>query len=123
MIVPYKLWEVHKHITLWHYAIDPLILGANKDAWNSFTPDDRAIISKAAQEAMAWNKQAARKGLDDSTEAVEFLKSKGMQVTTLSPQEVDAFKTKVKSVHEKWAKEIGLDLIDAAEKIVKTATK
>lgn len=123
MIVPYKLWDVHKHITLWNYAIDPLLLGANKDTWNSFTPEDRAIISKAAQEAMAWNKAAARKGLDNSTEAVEFLKGKGMQVTTLTSQEVEAFKAKTKPVYDKWAKEIGLDLVQEAEKIVKAATK
>jgi tripartite ATP-independent transporter DctP family solute receptor len=23
LIVPYKLWSVHRHVTLWHYAIDP----------------------------------------------------------------------------------------------------
>ena len=123
MLIPYKLWEVHEHVTLWHYAIDPLLLGVNKDVWSSFTPQDREIVSKAAQEAMAWNKQAARKGLDDSTEAIEFLKSKGMKVVTLTPAEVEAFKAKVKPVYEKWAKEIGPELVESAEKIVKGVSK
>ena len=123
MLIPYKLWEVHEHVTLWHYAIDPLLLGVNKDTWSSFTPQDREIIAKAAQEAMAWNKQAARKGLEDSTEAIEFLKSKGMQVVTLTPAEVEAFKAKVKPVYEKWAKEIGPELVESAEKIVKGVSK
>jgi tripartite ATP-independent transporter DctP family solute receptor len=123
MLIPYKLWEVHEHITLWHYAIDPLLLGVNKEVWNSFTPQDQEIVAKAAQEAMAWNKQAARKGLEDSTEAIEFLKSKGMQVITLTPTEVEAFKAKVKPVYEKWAKEIGPELVESAEKIVKGVAK
>ena len=123
MLIPYKLWEVHEHVTLWHYAIDPLLLGVNKETWSSFTPQDQEIITKAAQEAMAWNKQAARKGLEDSTEAIEFLKSKGMQVVTLTPTEVEAFKAKVKPVYEKWAKEIGPELVESAEKIVKGAAK
>ena len=123
MITPYKLWEVHKHITLWHYAIDPLILGVNKEVWNTFDPKDREIITAAAQEAMAWNKKAARKGLEDSTEAIEFLKSKGMQVVTLTPSEIEAFKAKVKPVHDKWKKEIGVELVESAEKIVKGVSK
>ena len=123
MLIPYKLWEVHEHVTLWHYAIDPLLLGVNKETWSSFTPQDQEIITKAAQEAMAWNKQAARKGLEDSQEAIDFLKSKGMKVVTLTPAEVDAFKAKVKPVYEKWAKEIGPELVESAEKIVKGVSK
>jgi len=45
------------------------------------------IVANAAKEAMAWNKQAARKGLEDSQEAIDFLKSKGMKVVTLTPAE------------------------------------
>jgi len=29
LIIPYKLWAVHSYITLWHYAIDPLILAVS----------------------------------------------------------------------------------------------
>jgi TRAP-type C4-dicarboxylate transport system substrate-binding protein len=123
MLIPYKLWEVHKNITLWHYAIDPLLLGVNKDVWNTFTPQDREIIAKAAQEAMVWNKKAARKGLENSTEAIEFLKSKGMQVVTLAPGEVEAFKAKVKPVYDKWMKEIGPELVESAEKITRAVSK
>jgi tripartite ATP-independent transporter DctP family solute receptor len=123
MLIPYKLWEVHKNITLWHYAIDPLLLGVNKDVWNTFTPQDQEIVAKAAQEAMVWNKKAARKGLEDSTEAIEFLKSKGMQVVTLTPSEVEAFKAKVKPVYDKWMKEIGPELVESAEKIAKGVSK
>lgn len=120
MYIPYKLWEVHKNITLWRYAIDPLVLGANKDTWNSFTPADREIIQKAALEAMAWNKKAARKGLDDSNEAIELLTSKGVNVVKLTPAEVNAFKAKVKPVYDKWAKEIGTDLVEMTEKLIKS---
>jgi TRAP-type C4-dicarboxylate transport system substrate-binding protein len=26
LIIPLKIWAVHNYVTLWHYAIDPLIL-------------------------------------------------------------------------------------------------
>jgi len=119
IIIPYKLWEINKNITIWHYTIDPLILGISKITWESFDPKDREIISKAAQEAMAWNKKEARKGLEGSREAFDMLKSKGMEVVVFTPKDMETFKAKTKSVYDKWIKEIGPDLFEAAEKVVK----
>jgi len=61
-----------------------LILGVSKETGNSLDPKDREIVAKAAQEAMAWNKKEARKGLEGSTEAIDMLKSKGMEVVILT---------------------------------------
>ena len=119
IIIPYKLWEMNKNITIWHYTIDPLILGVCKETWNGFDPKDREIVAKAAQEAMAWNKKEARKGLEGSTEAIDLLKSKGMEVVVLTAKDVAAFKAKTKSVDEKWLKDIGPRLVESAEKIVR----
>jgi tripartite ATP-independent transporter DctP family solute receptor len=119
IIIPYKLWEMNKNITIWHYTIDPLILGVSKETWNSFNPKDREIVAKAAQEAMAWNRKEARKGLEGSTEAIDLLKSKGMEVVSLTAKDTAAFKAKTKSVYDKWVKEIGPKLVEDAEKIVK----
>jgi tripartite ATP-independent transporter DctP family solute receptor len=119
VITPYKLWEFHKNITIWHYTIDPLILGVCKDTWNSFDKKDQEIIAKAAQEAMAWDIKEARKGLEGSTDAFEMLKGKGMELIILSPKELEPFKVKTKSVYDKWIKEIGPELVSTAEKIVK----
>jgi tripartite ATP-independent transporter DctP family solute receptor len=122
IIIPYKLWEMNKNITIWHYTIDPLILGVSKLTWDSFDAKDKKIVAKAAQEAMAWNKIEARKGLAGSTEAIDMLKSKGMEVVVLSPKDMATFKAKTQSVYDKWIKEIGTDLVSAAEKMVKAVT-
>jgi tripartite ATP-independent transporter DctP family solute receptor len=122
VITPFKLWTTQKHITLWYYAIDPVILGVSKITWDSLTPQDREIVRKTALEVMAWEKKAARAGLDGSNEAVENLKKNGMEVVTLSPKDLEAFRSKTRSVYDKWASEIGADLVKSAEKIV-AATK
>jgi TRAP-type transport system periplasmic protein len=116
VIVPYKLWTVHKHITLWRYAIDPLILAVSKITWDGLTPDDREIVKKTAAEVMAGQKQGARAGLDGSTEAVDMLKKNGMQVVTLSKDEIAAFRARTKPV--KWVGEVGADLVKSTEGIV-----
>ncbi|MEK7838477.1 MAG: DctP family TRAP transporter solute-binding subunit, partial [candidate division NC10 bacterium] len=71
VLIPFKLWTVHKNITLWNYAIDPLVLGMSKITWDSLTPADRDIVKKTAVEVIAWQKQGARAGLDGAMEAVE----------------------------------------------------
>jgi len=121
IVIPYKLWEFNRFITIWHYTIDPLILGVSKETWNTFDPKDREILAKAAQEVMAWNKREARKGLAGSTEALNMLKNNGMEVTVLSPSETAVFKGKTKSVYEKWNKEIGPKLVESAEKAIKSS--
>ena len=118
VLIPYKLWTVHKNVTLWNYAIDPLVLGMSKITWDSLTPADRDIVKKTAVEVMAWQKKGARAGLEASTEAVENLKKNGMEVVTLTAAELAAFKAKTRPVYDKWVTEIGADLVKAAEKIV-----
>jgi tripartite ATP-independent transporter DctP family solute receptor len=118
VIIPYKLWTVQKNITLWQYAIDPIILGVSKITWDTLTPGDRDIVRKTAIEVMAWQKQGARAGLDGSSEAIDLLKKNGMQVVMLSPEEVTAFRVKTKPVYDKWVGEVGADLVRSAEKIV-----
>jgi tripartite ATP-independent transporter DctP family solute receptor len=118
VIMPYKLWTVHKNATMWHYAIDPLILGVSKITWDGLTPADREIVKKTALEVMAWEKQGARAGLDGSAEAIDVLRKNGMEVVVLSPAELATFKAKTKPVYDKWTTEVGADLVHSAEKII-----
>jgi tripartite ATP-independent transporter DctP family solute receptor len=119
IIIPYKLWEMNKNISIWHYTIDPLILGVSKITWESFDAKDKTLISKAAKEAMEWDIKEARKGLEKSTDAVDLLKKHGMEVLVFTPNDMAIFKAKTKSVYDKWVPEIGADLVNSAEKIVK----
>jgi tripartite ATP-independent transporter DctP family solute receptor len=116
VIIPNKLWQVHKYATIWNYAIDPLILSVSKETWDTFTPQDKEAVRKAADEVAKWQKKGAREGLEGSTAAIDTLKKNGMEVAVLKGAEIAAFKSKTKAVYEKWKKEIGPDLVDMAEK-------
>jgi tripartite ATP-independent transporter DctP family solute receptor len=118
LIVPYKLWEVHKYVTVWHYAIDPVILAVSAKTWATLTSEDRAIVRKAGEEVMALQKREAREGLEGAAGALDILqKIYGMEGVQLSPGEVKAFRDKTRLVHTKWAEEIGVDLVRNAESI------
>ena len=118
VIIPNKLWATQKYVTLWHYAIDPVILAVSKITWDGLSPQDREIVRKTAVEVMAWQKSAARAGLEGSLEAVETLKKNGMTVVTLSAQDLEAFRAKVRPVYDKWSAEVGIELVKSAEKII-----
>ncbi len=123
VIIPNKLWQVNKYITLWHNAIDPIILSVSREVWEGFTPEDRKAMSAVAKEVADWQKKASREGQEGKMEVIKTLKKEGMDVTVLTPAQEKAFKNKTKPVSDKWAAEIGLDLVKGAEKDVQKAVK
>ncbi|WP_456450935.1 TRAP transporter substrate-binding protein DctP, partial [Palaeococcus sp. (in: euryarchaeotes)] len=137
VIIPYKIYEFHKYMTIWDYAIDPLIFAVNKKTWESFDPQTQQIIKEAAIKAARWEKAMARIGLDDGTslkilkeeynytpeitEPISFLEDKGMEITTLSPEQRAEFKAKVGGVYKTWIPKIGNDLVNDAVSDIENA--
>ncbi len=121
VLIPVQIWQFHKYITLWHYVIDPLMLTVNQEVFQSFTPEDRKIVREAAAEATKWQVETVRKGLiPPNLSALDLLKSKGMEVTTLTKKERQLFIDKTRSVYEEWKGKIGKDLVEEAEKIIES---
>ena len=113
-----------KYVTLWGYVADPLIFVVNKEVWESWTPQDREIVRLAAIEAGKQEFALARKGLtaqDDSL--VKEIQGLGVTVTRLTADELAAFKKAVKPVYDKWAQQIGSDLVKKAEAAVASRKK
>lgn len=105
-----------KNLTLWGYVADPLIFVVNKEVWNSWSPEDQQAVREAAIQAAKENLVLARKGLvppDDSV--VKELEAAGVNVARLSDAEKAEFKKMTREVYDKWAKQIGTDLIKKAE--------
>ena len=122
LIIPYQLWAVHKHITLWRYTIDPTILAVSAKTWVSLSPDDRQILREVGELMMAVQKKEAREGLENAAIVIDVLeKIYQMDVTHLSPADVEAFRDKTRSVYNKWVDDIGVELVRSTEKIVERA--
>ena len=123
IIIPYKIAQLHKYITVWHYAIDPLILGVSKMTWDTFTAADKKMMQQAAEEAMKWELREAREGLTTNGASYKKLEADGMTVTYLTPAQIKVFQDRSKSVYDKWTKEIGEDVVKAAFADVAKAKK
>jgi tripartite ATP-independent transporter DctP family solute receptor len=108
-----------KFVTLWGYVADPLIFVVNRDVWNGWSEADRAAVRAAAEEAARENIVAARKGItpgDDGT--LGDIKALGVTMTTLGDAERKAFRDATRPVYDKWAEQIGRDLVTKAERAV-----
>lgn len=128
--IPFRLWEVHPYVTLWHYTIDPLVIGASSRVWQTFPPDVQETIRQVAAEVAVYQKALARAGLDDGrslalleemgeTVAIQdpyaYVEEQGVILTRLTPEARSAFREATRSVTEKWVQTIGPDLVAQAE--------
>lgn len=108
-----------KHLTIWGYVADPLIFVVGKEVWNSWTPEDRKAVSEAAVQAGKENIVEARKGLvapDDTL--LKEIEGHGVSVAKLTEAEKAEFRKATKAVYDKWARQIGPDLIKKAEQAI-----
>lgn len=113
-----------KNLLLWGYVADPLIFVVNKDVWKSWKPEDQNAVREAALQAAKENIAAARKGLfppDDS--GIKEVEALGVNVIRLTDAEKDEFRKATKPVYDKWAKQIGPELVKMAEEAVANRRK
>lgn len=110
-----------KFVTMWGYVADPLIFVVNREVWNSWTPEDREIVRKAAIEAGQWEIGVAREGLVEAGKPLlKTIEGFGVKITQLTPQEREKFVIATRRVYARWKAEIGKDLVDMAEKSVES---
>ncbi len=112
-----KLYDVaQKYLTLWNYVADPLIFVVNKEVWNSWTPEDQQIVRDAAIEAGKREIIIARQGVTSTDDSLlKEIEGHGVTVTVLSPDQIAAFAKVTQPVFDKWAKEIGSELVEQAQ--------
>ena len=108
-----------KNVTMWGYMIDPLVFVANKEIWNSWTPQDREIVRQAAVDAGKQEIALARAGLVEAGRPLlKEIEGLGVKVSLLTPAELAQFVAATRGVAAKWKTQIGAPLVDKAEKAV-----
>ncbi len=110
-----RLYEVQRYLTLWNYSYDPLILAINQARWERFSPEDRALLTAAAAEAMQEQRRVVEE--EDRTLA-GVLAKQGMDVIALSMEELARFKARVAPLYEEYAGRIGAQLVNRCRRAV-----
>jgi tripartite ATP-independent transporter DctP family solute receptor len=113
-----------KNVTLWGYVADPLIFVVSKRVWDSWSKEDQKIVRDAALEAGKYCIELARDGMTGASPAVhKTIEGFGVKIVRLAPEERAAFQKATRPVYEKWAKQIGPDLVKKAESSVQARKK
>ena len=98
MIAANKFFEVQKYATLTNHQYNPQSVLISKKFWDTLSADDKKIISDAAVESTAYQRQQARA---QAGTALATVKKGGMQVNELAPAELAKFREKMKPVVDK----------------------
>lgn len=105
-----------KFLTLWNHVADPLVFAVSRSAWDSWQPSDQEIVRQAAIDAAYEQVLLARKGvLNTSDTLLKQLAGQGVSISVLSAGQLDAFAQATQPVFDKWAAQIGEDLVKQAQ--------
>lgn len=102
-----KFYEVAPHITLTQHVYSPIPLTISEKTWQRLSPEERAAITKAAQEAADWSRKEIR--ANDSNQLKE-MESKGAKIGRPA---IDPFRVAVKPVYAKAREKYGAADVDA----------
>jgi hypothetical protein len=92
--------------------------------WEGWTKEDQKIVREAAIDAGKYNIQIAREGMTGADPAVlKNIESLGVKVVKLTAQERAEFVKVTRPVYDKWAKQIGPDLVKKAEAAIAARKK
>jgi TRAP-type transport system periplasmic protein len=103
-----KFFEVQKHLSLTRHQYNPLIVLASAKAWSQLNDDERKLITEAAQETRAYQRQVSR---EMEVKALEAVKARGTVVTEVAATERERMREQLKPASEKMSRDIGEALV------------
>jgi tripartite ATP-independent transporter DctP family solute receptor len=116
IIVPQRIYEVQNYLTQWHYSYDPIFIAVSKQRWESWSDETRTTVQEAANQAMQYQVKISR---EKTESGIDTLKGHGMQITSLSDEQLQAFRDATRPVYDSWGERIGKELIQTFESAVK----
>lgn len=108
-----KFYEVTKQIVLTSHLVDMNFIAFSKRVWDRLTPDQQAVVQKAADDAAELGRQ---RQLALETELEQFFKDKGLKVYA---PDVNAFRDTVQKAYlsSKFAKDWPAGMVDRVNAI------
>lgn len=109
LIVAQRFYEVQQAVTLTNHLFSVGMATMNLDFYNSLSAEQQKIVDDAIEKAVAFQREA---GAAEYKDYLKTLQDAGVEVVTLTPQELELFREKAKAAYPVIAKEVGQDLLD-----------
>jgi tripartite ATP-independent transporter DctP family solute receptor len=117
-IVTARLYEVQKYVVLTNHVFTSGMTLVNPEFYNSLPPELQKVLREAALECNKYQRAEGQRRLNEFFETV---KNGGVEIITLSPEDLKAFEEAAKPVVPTIAKEVGQDQVDGLYKAVAEA--
>lgn len=112
--------DVQDYMTIWNYSYDALAFVSGTPFWNSISAEDQEMFTRAAQEAMDFQREVVAQ---EDMELADALADAGMTVTTLSDEQLAAFQEVLEPVYAAYKESLGADFVELFENGVAEATE
>lgn len=123
LFVASRMWEVGQtHLTLLNYMSDAAVYLVRRDLWDSWSPEDQALVRKAAEEAAADLTETSRAGLSpDDRSVLDALAAQGVEVVVPDQAMHEAFEAATAAVRTLWTAKVGADIVEMAQQSLEAA--
>jgi C4-dicarboxylate-binding protein DctP len=115
-----KFYEVQKYITISNHAWIGHVFAFSNAFLNKLPKNLQTIVIGAAREAAKDDRYGV---IEAEKTMLKTMQDKGLTVTQLNAQELEAFRKKTRPVHDQFADKIGRDLVNLAYQEVAAAEK
>jgi TRAP-type C4-dicarboxylate transport system substrate-binding protein len=92
-VVDAKFYEVTNQIVLTSHLVDLNYIALSKETWDSMTPEQQAVVQKAADDAAELGRQ---RQLQKEADLVSFLQEQGLEIYE---PDLAAFRDRVQSMY------------------------
>ena len=116
-----KLTDLLKHHTMVHLFANVFWSGMNLRKWNSLPPDLQKLLSDTTGSKMA--RMTGRAMDEGDKKAIQWMKANGHNFYTLSPKELERWRSKVQLMADGWVKDMESRGNMNAREILDTAKK
>lgn len=107
-----KFYEVQKYISVTNHAYTPFLVLFSKQIWNRYTDDERAALRECAIKGRDEERKVNR---TKNEQSLEKIRNAGLKVNTISAEELERMREKVKPVYEKHKASIGADVVERVQ--------
>ena len=112
--------EVQDYCSMWNAIYDCLFFCMNQDLYDSFTPEQQAVIDEVGQKAVEYERYINRVGDDDIK--TRWTEEDGVTITAYEDIDIDSFKAAVEGIDTWFIEQLESQGYEDAEKLVATFT-
>lgn len=107
-----KMYEVQKYLSLTAHAYSPFLVLYSKPLFDKLNAEEQAAVKDCAQVGAKAQREASR---TSAVTSLAHIKEEGMEVVTMTPEEIARMRETVAPVYENHKATIGADVIEAAK--------